>query len=118
MRCSPVLMIATVSLVLTSGVLSATTDANQIKISNVASPADSNHRLLRDNFAVDEVDTEERGGGIDKFSAKHLGKLKAYAKKLSFDLDTFEGYSSVSATNKQKYINYYNKIYRKYHPDK
>ncbi|OWZ12550.1 RxLR effector protein [Phytophthora megakarya] len=117
MHCSPVWVIAIVSLVLTSGVLSATTDASQIKISSVKSPADSNHRLLRGNFVVDDVDTEERAGGIDKFSVKHQDKLKAYAKKLGFNLDTFAGYSRVSAENKQKYIDYYNKIYRKYHPE-
>ncbi|OWZ05003.1 RxLR effector protein [Phytophthora megakarya] len=63
MHCPPVLVIATVSLVLTSGALSATTDTNQIKIANVASPAVSNHRLLRGNFVVYDVDTEEKAGG-------------------------------------------------------
>ncbi|OWY99778.1 RxLR effector protein [Phytophthora megakarya] len=116
MHISPVLLFVVTSLVFTSGVISASTDYNLIKNSNVASLTDSNRRSLRGHTHEDV--SEARAGGIDKFKPKHQNKLRAFAKKLGFNVDTFAGYSKLTPENYKKYQAYYNKIYAKYHPSK
>ncbi|OWZ00415.1 Avirulence (Avh) protein [Phytophthora megakarya] len=115
MRLFQIAVVTVASFLLASETLANTPVSNHAKIQNVSSLGNSNKRFLRGPAFEYDNDSEERGGGIDKFSAKHQKKLIDFAAKLGFNLATGEGYSKLSQAKLQKYIDLYNKIHAKYH---
>ncbi|OWZ13337.1 RxLR effector protein [Phytophthora megakarya] len=114
MRLYQIAAIAVASFLFVSEALPMIPVSNHTKVEDVVSPGHSHQRLLRGPAVEYDNESEERGGGIDKFSPKHQQKLKEYAAKIGFDLATGAGYAKVPKEKMAKYIALYNKIYAKY----
>ncbi|OWZ21654.1 RxLR effector protein [Phytophthora megakarya] len=114
MRFFQVGIIIVASFLLVCEALPTSSVSNHAKVS----PGGLHQRLLRGSSIRYDDDSEERAGGIDKFSAHHQKKLKDFAASVGFDLVTGAGYSKVSQANMEKYTKLYNKIYAKYHTKK
>ncbi|OWZ07671.1 Avirulence (Avh) protein [Phytophthora megakarya] len=68
MRLFQVAAIAAASFLLVSEALPVTPISNRVQIQDVASPGDSNQRLLRGRHVEYDNDSEARKGGLENFS--------------------------------------------------
>ncbi|OWZ06367.1 Avirulence (Avh) protein [Phytophthora megakarya] len=86
MRLSHALVVVAASFLLTSEVLSASTNAYQATMPKYTSSGLSK-RLLRVRHPIEvEDESEERGKGFFDFSREHQKQLKDFAKDLGFNL--------------------------------
>ncbi|OWZ03119.1 RxLR effector protein [Phytophthora megakarya] len=117
MRLFQVAAIAAVSFLLVSEALPVTPVSNRVQIQDVASPGDSNQRLLRGRHVEYDNDSEARTiKGIEKFSKEHQKELIKFAKSIGFDPRTGAGYIKVPEKKMKEYLDLYNLIHAMYHP--
>ncbi|KAE9000215.1 hypothetical protein PF010_g13231 [Phytophthora fragariae] len=83
MRLSQVLVLIAASFLVASEAHSTTTESNQVKLSEVASPSGPNQRLLRTHQQI--VEDEDDSSEERTFTPTQLEKLERYATKLGIN---------------------------------
>ncbi|OWZ06264.1 RxLR effector protein [Phytophthora megakarya] len=116
MRLFQVAAIAAASFLLVSEALPVTPVSNHVQVQRVASPGDSNHRLLRGRHVENDNDSEARTGGLENFSRAHRKELIQFARSIGFDPVSGKGFLKVDPEKMKEYRQLYNKIFDLYHP--